>query len=386
MEEKKENYFEKSLLVHQQKKGKLEIKSKFPLENKDDLSIAYTPGVSEPCKKIFENPNDVYKYTIKGNSVAVITDGSAVLGLGNIGPKAALPVMEGKCLLFKKFADIDAYPICLDTQDTEEIIKTIKIISPGFGGINLEDISAPRCFEIEKRLKKELDIPVFHDDQHGTAIVVLSALINSLKVAGKDKSEVKVVISGAGAAGIAICKIFLKWGIKNIIILDSKGAIYSGRDNLNFAKEEIAELTNHSKIKGNLEEAIKNKDVFVGVSVPGILNQAMIKSMNNHPIIFALSNPIPEIMPDLAKEAGALIVATGRSDFENQINNVLAFPGIFRGILDIPGEQITEEIKLAVAQTLALMVENPTSNKIIPSVFEEGIVKKIALSVRKCLN
>ncbi len=383
---KEKNYFKQSLELHKQKKGKLEIKSKFPLENKDDLSIAYTPGVAEPCKEIHKNPEESYKYTIKGNSVAVVTDGSAVLGLGNLGPKAALPVMEGKCLLFKKFANIDAYPICLDSQDSEEIIKAVKMISPGFGGINLEDISAPRCFEIEERLKKELDIPVFHDDQHGTAIVVLAALINSLKVVEKDKDKIKVVISGAGAAGIAIAKLLIKFGIKNLILLDSKGIIYEGRENLNLAKEKMSKITNQEKIQGDLSKALKKADVFIGVSSPGILKPEMINLMNSQQIIFALSNPIPEIMPDLAKEGGAKIIATGRSDFPNQINNVLAFPGIFRGALDNRITQITEEMILVVAQTLASIVEKPIPEKIIPSVFEPNIVEKISLEIKKCIR
>ncbi|MFH1607694.1 MAG: malic enzyme-like NAD(P)-binding protein [archaeon] len=385
-ENKPQDYFGKSCTLHAQHKGKLEIKSKFPLECKDDLCVAYTPGVSEPCKEIFKNPEDVYKYTIKGNSVAVVTDGSAVLGLGNIGPEAALPVMEGKCLLFKKFADIDAYPICIASQDVEDIIKTVKMIAPGFGGINLEDISAPRCFEVEERLKQELDIPVFHDDQHGTAIVALAALINALKVTGKNKEEIKVVINGAGAASIAVCKIFLKWGIKNIILVDSKGTIYEGRDNLNSTKEEMTKVTNLDKIQGQLEDAIKGTDVFVGCSIAGVLKQDMVRSMNKNPIIFALANPVPEIMPDLAKEAGAAIVATGRSDFENQINNVLAFPGIFRGALDMRAKHITEEMKLSAAKALASAVEDPTPNKIIPSVFDKGIADKIASSIKECNN
>lgn len=383
---RKIDYFQKSLIEHKKKKGKIAIALKFPLKNKDDLSVAYTPGVAEPCKEIAKNPKDAYKYTIKGNSVAVVTNGTAVLGLGNIGAKAALPVMEGKALLFKHFANIDAYPICIDSEDIEEIIKTTKLIAPGFGGINLEDIKAPDCFIIEKRLKKELDIPVFHDDQHGTAIVVLAALINALKIVKKDKKKIKVVLNGAGAAGMAVAKIFLKWGIKDIIMVDSKGTIYQGRSNLNFAKKEIAQKTNKNKIKGNLKEAIKKADVFIGVSGPNMMSENMVKSMNKDSIIFAMANPVPEIMPDLAKKAGAKIMATGRSDFPNQINNVLAFPGVFRGALDYRVKQITEEMKLAAAFALASMVKKPTTDKIIPLVFEKNIVKKIALAIKKCIN
>ena len=379
------NYYKKSLLEHKKKKGKLAIVSKFSLKNKTDLSVAYTPGVAEPCRYIAKNPDDAYKYTIKANSVAVVTNGSAVLGLGNIGAKAALPVMEGKAVLFKNFAGIDAYPICIDSQDPHEIIKTVKLISPGFGGINLEDIKAPECFLIEEQLKKDLDIPVFHDDQHGTAIVVLAALINSLKLTKKTKSEIKVVILGAGAAGIAICKIFLKDGIKNIIMLDSQGIIYQNRENLNFAKKEIAQITNINNIKGDLKEAMKGADVFIGVSGPDLVTFNMIKSMNKDAIVFAMANPVPEIMPDIAKKAGAKIVATGRSDFANQINNVLAFPGIFRGALDSRAKQITEPMKLAAAYALAKAVKKPAFNKIIPSVFDKNIVKKVAAAVKKCL-
>jgi len=379
------NYYKKSLAEHKKKKGKLAIVSKFSLKNKTDLSVAYTPGVAEPCKYIAKNPDDAYKYTIKANSVAVVTNGSAVLGLGNIGAKAALPVMEGKAVLFKNFAGIDAYPICIDSQDPHEIIKTVKLISPGFGGINLEDIKAPECFLIEEQLKKDLDIPVFHDDQHGTAIVVLAALINSLKLIKKTKSEIKVVILGAGAAGIAICKIFLKDGIKNIIMLDSKGIIYQNRENLNFAKKEIAQITNINNLKGDLKEAMRGADVFIGVSGPDLVTFNMIESMNKDAIVFAMANPVPEIMPDIAKKAGAKIVATGRSDFANQINNVLAFPGIFRGALDSRAKQITEPMKLAAAYALAKAVKKPAFNKIIPSVFDKNIVKKVAAAVKKCL-
>ena len=377
------DYFKKSLEVHKNKKGKLEIKTKVPLKNKTDLSIAYTPGVAEPCRQIAKNPLDVYKYTIKGNSVAVVTNGTAVLGLGDIGAQAALPVMEGKCLLFKKFANIDAYPICLDTQDNEEIIKIVKAISPGFGGINLEDIKAPDCFGIEERLKKELDIPVFHDDQHGTAIVILAALTNALKIVNKKINQIKIIVNGAGAAGIATTKLLLSRGAKKIILIDSQGAIYKNRTGLNPAKKEISQATNLEKLKGRLEDVIQGSDVFIGVSAPKALKKEWVRKMNPQAIVFAMANPVPEIMPDEAKQAGAAIVATGRSDFKNQINNVLAFPGIFRGLLDSQARQVTEKMKLAAAQTLASLVKKPTPDKIIPAVFEKNIAKKIANSLKR---
>ncbi len=378
------DYFKKSLELHKKKKGKLEIKSKFPLKNKDDLSIAYTPGVAEPCRQIAKNPSDVYKYTIKGNSVAVVTNGTAVLGLGNIGPAAALPVMEGKSLLFKKFANVDAYPICLDSQNIEEIIKAVKMIAPGFGGINLEDIKAPECFEIEERLKKELDIPVFHDDQHGTAIVILAALINSLKVVNKKINQVKIIVNGAGAAGIATTKLLLSYGAKKIILIDRQGAIYKGRTGLNPAKKEMSRRTNLKKLKGRIEDVIEESDVFIGLSAPKILKKEWVKMMASKAIVFAMANPVPEIMPQEAKQAGAAITATGRSDFKNQINNVLAFPGVFRGLLDGRIKQVTEKMKITAAQTLASLVKKPTPDKIIPAVFEKDIAKKIALSIRDC--
>ncbi|MAF20919.1 MAG: NAD-dependent malic enzyme [Parcubacteria group bacterium] len=380
------NYSKKSLELHQQKKGKLAIKSKISLENKTDLSIAYTPGVAEPCRKIFKRPAEAYKYTIKGNSVAVVTNGSAVLGLGNIGPLAALPVMEGKCLLFKKFADIDAYPICLDTQDKQEIIKAVKLIAPGFGGINLEDIKAPDCFEIEEQLTKELDIPVFHDDQHGTAIVVLAALINSLKIVKKKINQIKILVNGAGAAGIATTKLLLAAGVKNIILIDSAGAIYSGRKNLNPAKKQIARLTNLKKQKGRIEHLIKGTDVFIGISVAKVLKPRWASLMADQSIVFAMANPIPEIMPDQAKKAGVKIMATGRSDFPNQINNVLAFPGIFRGLLDAKAKKVTMRMKLAAAKSLASIVKKPTPHKIVPNVFNKQVVKKIAGTIKQCIN
>ncbi|MFH1671449.1 MAG: NADP-dependent malic enzyme [Candidatus Portnoybacteria bacterium] len=377
------NYAKESLKLHQAKGGKLEIKSKFPLKNRTDLSIAYTPGVAEPCLHIAKKPNDAYKYTIKANSVAVVTNGTAVLGMGNIGPKAALPVMEGKAVLFKHFGNVDAYPICIDSQDPEEIIKTVKLISPGFGGVNLEDIKAPECFEIEERLEKELDIPVFHDDQHGTAIVTLAALINALKVVNKKIGQVKILVNGAGAAGIATANLLLAYGVKNIILTDSQGAIYQGREGLNPYKKEIAKLTNKDKKKGSLEDVIEGTDVFVGISVAGALKKEWAQKMAKDSIIFAMANPIPEIMPDLAKEAGAKIIATGRSDFPNQINNVLAFPGVFRGLLDSKAKKATMKMKIAAAEGLASFVKKPTPNKIIPGPFEKGIAQKIAESIIK---
>jgi len=375
-----ENYNKKALEMHEKLKGKISVVSKKKLETKEDLSTAYTPGVAEPCRKINENPEDVYKYTIKGNTVAVISDGSSVLGLGNIGPEAAIPVMEGKAVLFKEFADIDAFPICLAKQDIEKTIETIKNISPIFGGINLEDIKAPECFEIESQLQ-DLGIPVMHDDQHGTAIVVLAGLINSLKLKDLDKEEAKVVISGAGAAGIATTNLLLKYGFKseNLTLIDSKGTLNNKRTDLNKYKKEIAKLTNPSS--NNLEEAIKNSDIFIGVSKPNILTKEMIQSMNEKPIIFALSNPNPEIMPNLAKEAGAFIIATGRSDFPNQVNNVLAFPGVFKGALEIRAKNITDEMKLAAAEALASSIK-PEINKILPYALDKSIVPNIAESVK----
>jgi malate dehydrogenase (oxaloacetate-decarboxylating) len=381
---KAKNYDKKSLKLHEKNKGKISIVSKMKLKNKEDLSVAYTPGVAAPCIEIAKNKENVYKYTLKNNTIAVITDGTAVLGLGDIGPEASLPVMEGKAVLFKRFADVDAFPIAIASKDTEEIIKTIKLISPGFGGINLEDISAPRCFEIERRLKEELDIPVFHDDQHGTAIVVLAGLINALKLADKKLESVKVVISGAGAAGEAIVKLLRSRGLKNVIVVDRAGAIYKGRTvNMNSEKDMLANITNQNSEKGSMSDVIKNADVFIGVSAPGLLTKEMIKTMNNKSIIFAMANPLPEIMPDDAKEAGAFIVATGRSDFPNQINNVLAFPGIFRGVLDVRAKDINEEMKLAAAQALASAVTEPSIENIIPGIFTEGLSTLVAEAVKK---
>ena len=378
---------ERSLKLHLENKGKLEIKSKVPIKSMEDLSLAYTPGVAEPCKMIQKNEEDVYKYTSKGNTIAVVTDGSAVLGLGDIGAKASIPVMEGKCILFKEFADIDAIPICIDSNDVETIINTVKLISSTLGGINLEDISAPRCFEIEERLKKELDIPVFHDDQHGTAIVVLSGLINSARLLNRDIKKLSIVINGAGSAGIAICKLLLSVGVENIIMCDTKGSIYEGRNDLNSIKQEISKITNKQCEKGTLKDVISNKDVFIGVSAAGILSGDMVKSMNSDSIIFALANPIPEIMPNIAIESGARIIATGRSDFPNQINNVLAFPGIFRGALDTRS-QITEAMKLSAAEAIASIIKDEELSEIniIPDVFNKEVMYRVSEAVKNTVN
>jgi malate dehydrogenase (oxaloacetate-decarboxylating) len=378
---------EKALLLHEQWQGKLEITAKAKVNSREDLAIAYTPGVAEPCRKIFENKEDVYKYTMKGNTVAVISDGSAVLGLGNIGPEAAMPVMEGKAVLFKEFAGVNAIPLCLDTQDVEEIIKTITYLAPTFGGINLEDISAPRCFEIEKRLKETLDIPVFHDDQHGTAIVVLAAIYNSLKIVGKEIGSCKVVINGCGSAGTAIGKLLLQAGFKNLVMVDLKGIVNKEADWLNWAQLEMANQTNPNNLTGTLSDALVGADIFVGVSAPNIVSPEMIGSMNSDSIVFAMANPTPEIMPDLAKEGGARIVGTGRSDFPNQVNNVLVFPGIFKGILKGRGKQITEEMKLATAKAIAAMVsdEELCEECILPAPFKEGIADAVAKAVIDCI-
>ncbi len=377
------DYNQASLEMHEQNQGKLEVALKVQLETKDDLSTAYTPGVAEPCRKIAENPDDAYKYTLKANTVAVVSDGTAVLGLGDIGPLAAIPVMEGKSVLFKKFGDVDAFPICIDTKDTEEIIETVKRLAPSFGGINLEDISAPRCFEIEKRLKEELDIPVFHDDQHGTAIVVAAGLTNALKIVGKKWEDISAVISGAGSAGISICKLLQSFGIGNVVLVDSKGALVEGDPRLNPAKQEIAAVTNKNKEEGSLADVIKGKDVFIGVSAPGLVTADMVKTMASDPIIFAMANPVPEIMPDEAKEGGARIVATGRSDFPNQINNVLVFPGIFRGALDARATAITEPMKEAAARAIASIVTDDelSEDYIIPDAFNEKVAKAVAKAV-----
>ncbi|KAE9636127.1 MAG: hypothetical protein PWP07_142 [Epulopiscium sp.] len=374
---------EKALLMHKEWQGKLEITAKAKVKSKEDLSIAYTPGVAEPCRKIHENKEDVYTYTMKGNTVAVISDGTAVLGLGDIGPEAAMPVMEGKAVLFKEFGGVNAIPICLATKDTEEIIKTVKCLAPSFGGINLEDIAAPRCFEIEERLKNELDIPVFHDDQHGTAIVVLAGVINALKIVKKDKKTMKVVVNGAGSAGIAITKLLLNYGFENIILCDKIGILHKDAEGMNWAQKEMTKVTNKENLKGDLKDALKGADLFIGVSAPGIVTKEMVASMNKDAIIFAMANPVPEIMPDLAKEAGARIVGTGRSDFPNQVNNVLVFPGIFKGALAARATQITEEMKLAAAHAIAGMIPKEALNEenILPKPFDEGVADKVAQAV-----
>lgn len=381
------NYSKQSLALHKKFKGKLEVHSKVKVRNKTDLSLAYTPGVAEVSRVISKNKELAKIYTLKSNAVAVVTDGSAVLGLGNIGPYGALPVMEGKALLFKEFANVDAYPICLDTQDTEEIIQTIKNISVGFGGINLEDISAPRCFEIEERLKKELDIPVMHDDQHGTAIVVLAALINALKIVKKDKTKVRVVVNGAGAAAIAITKLLMEYGVAghNMIMVDSIGIIHHGREGLNIHKVHIAERTNKEKMSGGLKEALVNADIFIGVSVADVLKPEWVETMANDPIVIAMANPNPEISMEVAKKTKIKVFGTGRSDYPNQINNVLVFPGIFRGVLDSGAKQITEEMKLAAATAIANLVSkkqlSPTF--IIPSPFDKRVAISVANAVKK---
>ena len=374
------DYYKESLKLHEKNQGKLAVVSKVPLKDKDDLSIAYTPGVAEPCREINRDPEMVYKYTAKGNTVAVISDGSAVLGLGNIGGKAAIPVMEGKALLFKAFSDIDAFPICLETQDTEEIINIAKNIAPTLGGINLEDISAPRCFEIERRLQELVDIPVFHDDQHGTAIVVSAAAINALKLVGKQFKDIKVVINGAGAAGVAIVKMLKALGVEDIVICDTKGIISKSSKNLNTSKQELAELTNKEGKTGLLSDAVRGRDLFIGVSGPRMLTVEMVRTMSEDPILFAMANPEPEIMPELAKEAGARIIGTGRSDFPNQINNVLAFPGIFKGALAARAARITEEMKVAAAYAIAGVIPDDELKEdyIIPSAFHPGVAEAVA--------
>lgn len=374
---------EKSLKLHEENLGKIVVQSKVRVETREDLSMAYTPGVAEPCREIHKDKEKAYIYTAKGNLVAVVSDGTAVLGLGDIGPEAAMPVMEGKAILFKNFGNVDAFPICLDTKDVDEIVKTVKYLAPTFGGINLEDISAPRCFEIERRLKEELDIPVFHDDQHGTAIVVLAGLINSLKIVKKSFKEIKVVINGAGSAGIAIAKLLLEVGVKDIILLGREGIIYSGAPKINKYQEEISKVTNINSLKGTLADAMKESDVFIGVSAPNVVTKEMISTMRENSIIFALANPIPEIMPHLAKEAGAKVIATGRSDFPNQINNVLAFPGIFRGALDVRASNINEEMKIASAHAIANIIDEKdlTPDYIIPEAFDKRVAPAVAKAV-----
>lgn len=373
-----------ALQMHESHKGKIEVISKVKVENREDLSTAYTPGVAEPCRKIRDNKADVYRYTAKGNLVAVVSDGTAVLGLGDIGPEAAMPVMEGKSILFKAFAGIDAFPICLDTKDPDEIVKTVKYLAPTFGGINLEDISAPRCFEIERRLKEELDIPVFHDDQHGTAIVVSAGITNALKLVGKKPQDIKAVINGAGSAGISICKLLLQIGIGDIVLVDRAGALAPGEEWMNPAQAAMAEVTNKDRQHGPLTEIIKGKDVFIGVSAPNIVTAEMVATMAKDAIVFAMANPTPEIMPDEAKKGGARVVATGRSDFPNQINNVLVFPGIFRGALDAKATDITEEMKIAAVYAIAGIIDESelTEDYIIPGAFDKRVAQRVAEAVR----
>ena len=375
---------EKALKLHADLKGKLSTEAKYHVKTREDLSLAYTPGVAKPCVEIANNPEDVYKYTWKGNTVAVVSDGSAVLGLGNIGAKAAMPVMEGKAVLFKEFGNVNAVPICLDTQDPDEIVDTVVRISPGFGGINLEDISAPRCFEIESRLKELLDIPVFHDDQHGTAIVVLAGIINGLKVTGKTKEDCQVVVNGAGSAGIAITKLLLTYGFKHVTMCDKSGILSKGSEGLNWMQESMMDVTNLEHKTGSLADALKGADIFVGVSAPNIVTPEMVQSMNKDAIIFAMANPVPEIMPDVAKAAGAKVVGTGRSDFPNQVNNVIAFPGIFKGALEGRATQITEEMKLAAALAIANLVpEDEVSDvNILPEAFDERVADVVSQAVK----
>ncbi len=379
---------EKALLLHEQWNGKLETISKTPIKTREDLATAYTPGVAEPCKVIAKNKEAAYQYTIKANTVAVVSDGSAVLGLGNIGPYAAMPVMEGKAALFKEFGGVNAFPICLDTQDTEEIIKTVAAIAPAFGGINLEDISAPRCFEIEERLKNILDIPVFHDDQHGTAIVVLAGIMNALKVTGKQKENCHVVVNGAGSAGIAITRLLLTYGFPHIILCDKAGILSKTSENLNWMQQKMVEVTNLEGRTGSLSDALQNADIFIGVSAPNIVTEEMVTSMNSDAILFAMANPVPEIMPDLAKKTGAKVVGTGRSDFPNQVNNVIAFPGIFKGALEGRAVQITEEMKLAAATAIAELVPNSELNEdnILPQPFDKRVAETVSNAVKSHIH
>lgn len=379
---------EKALLMHEKWNGKLETVSKTPVKTREDLAIAYTPGVAEPCKVIAKDKEAAYKYTMKANTVAVVSDGSAVLGLGNIGPYAAMPVMEGKAVLFKEFGNVNAVPICLNTQDTEEIIKAVTYLAPGFGGINLEDISAPRCFEIEERLKELLDIPVFHDDQHGTAIVVLAGVINALKVVGKKKEDCRVVVNGAGSAGVAITKLLLTYGFPNIIMCDKVGIVSKDTEGLNWMQKKMTEVTNLNNETGSLADALKGADIFIGVSAPNIVTPEMVASMNRDSILFAMANPVPEIMPDVAKAAGARIVGTGRSDFPNQVNNVVAFPGIFKGALEGRATQITEEMKLAAAEAIAGLVpaDKLSDDNIMPEAFDPQVAEVVADAVKSYIH
>lgn len=379
---------EKALLMHEKWNGKLETVSKTPVKTREDLAIAYTPGVAEPCKVIAKDKEAAYKYTMKANTVAVVSDGSAVLGLGNIGPYAAMPVMEGKAVLFKEFGNVNAVPICLDTQDTEEVIKAVTYLAPGFGGINLEDISAPRCFEIEERLKEILDIPVFHDDQHGTAIVVLAGVINALKVVGKKKEDCRVVVNGAGSAGVAITKLLLTYGFPNIIMCDKVGIVSKDTEGLNWMQKKMTEVTNLNNETGSLADALKGADIFIGVSAPNIVTPEMVASMNRDSILFAMANPVPEIMPDVAKAAGARVVGTGRSDFPNQVNNVVAFPGIFKGALEGRATQITEEMKLAAAEAIAGLVpaDKLSDDNIMPEAFDPQVAEVVADAVKSHIH
>ena len=379
------NIQEESLQLHEQWKGKIEVISTVPVKDRHDLSVAYTPGVAEPCLKISGNVDLSYTYTRRWNLVAVVTDGTAVLGLGDIGPEAGMPVMEGKCVLFKTFGDVDAFPLCVRSKDVDDIVNTVRLLAGSFGGVNLEDISAPRCFEIEQRLKECCDIPIFHDDQHGTAVVTAAAMINAMKLTGRKIEEQECVVSGAGAAGVAVTKLLMSMGLRNVILCDTKGAIYEGREGLNPFKQEMAKISNREMKKGSLEDVIKGADVFIGVSAPGIVSQEMVKSMNPNPLIFAMSNPTPEIMPDLAKAAGAAVVGTGRSDYANQINNVLAFPGIFRGALDVRASDINDEMKIAAAYAIAGLISESElkADYIIPAAFDPRVGPAVAKAVAK---
>ena len=381
----KKNFSELALKMHEENGGKVSIQSKVKVKCKDDLSTAYTPGVAEPCLKIKENKEDVYKYTCKSNMVAVVSDGTAVLGLGNIGASASIPVMEGKSILFKEFANVDAFPICIDTMDMDDIVKTVKLIEPVFGGINLEDINSPRCIEIENRLKKELDIPVFHDDQHGTAIIVSAGILNAAKLAGKRIEDLEIVINGAGSAGMAIAKMLLNLNVKNIVLCDINGAIHEDSEDINWAQREMLEVTNKNNEKGTLVDIIKNKDVFIGVSAPNMVTKEMVSTMKEKAIVFAMANPIPEIFPDEAKLGGAFIVGTGRSDFPNQVNNVLAFPGIFRGALDVRAKEINEEMKVAATYAIANVVseEELSPEYVLPDAFNKSVVENVSKAVKE---